>query len=85
MTCQDCGTRTYEAVGADLMPNTCVPCFDRRVKPVFEGVPHFYPTAQALIAGLIEAGCKPDKVRAFITQLVQIRGWCDLDWEDYER
>jgi hypothetical protein len=77
MTCQDCGARVVEPVGADLMPNTCVACFHRRVSPVFEGVPHFYPTAAALIAGLIEAGCKPTAVRSFITQLVQIRGWCD--------
>lgn len=54
----------------DLMPDTCPKCFERRIAPVFSR----YRTVPALIAGLIEAGCKPDRIRPYIEQQARALG-----------
>lgn len=65
-TCRDCGKVGLEDE-SDLMPGTCPACFDKRVAPVF-GRARSVP---ALIAGLIEVGCVPDKIIPHVRTLMQ--------------
>jgi DNA-directed RNA polymerase subunit RPC12/RpoP len=55
--CTDCGAEGYEETN-DLMPNTCPRCFERRIAPVFTKAAN----VDELFAGLVEAGCHPDRL-----------------------
>jgi len=65
VVCRDCGAPGFEDTNIDLMPNTCAPCFDARIRPIFVGAT-MATSLDELVERLVAVGCHPERIRRYL-------------------